>query len=308
MKRASFCYRDRFIESILFISIFGAIIAISSQTKALESVLVPPNADAIDLTRNFEVYWSQGDQIELQSAPDEKGIVRRFVVSSVAERSNPKWYDFSLKNKSDRTLNRVISFHHEGSNNFPAKLLWPKLAKSVQLSSDKDTEPKRLSNIQKDKLADADVFRIRLKPFSTSTFVAEIHGVHNQGKARVLLWSPEYLNDADIWEVVRDQHTNRRIALPYVHLLAHDDDTASMTFKLVKIPGGAALADTRFVVRTREGTILADLFGAYPSLRLLKGDYILQAYRDDNVFAGLFTVRPQQERDVEILFRLPDSK
>lgn len=306
--RASFCYLHRFAVSIFIISFVGAIIANPFQAKAIESVIVPQKAEKIELSRSIEVYSSQGDRIELSSAPDEKGIVRRFIVSSISENRDPNWHVFSLKNQSDRILNRIVSFHHEGSNKFPARFFSPKLAQTIRLSSDIDTEPKRLFNLQKVDLAEADVFRVSLKPFSTATFVAETHGVLNPGATKVFLWSPEYLNDADIWEAIRDQHINRRIVFPYFHLLPQNDDTSLLTFKLVRLPGGAALADTHFIVRTKEGNMVVDLFGAYPSMRLPKGDYILQTYRDGNVFSDLFTVRSHQERDIEMVLKIMDRK
>ena len=46
----------------------------------MESVRVPPDAAAIDLTHWAENYSNQGDRIQVSTAPGSDGIVRRIEV------------------------------------------------------------------------------------------------------------------------------------------------------------------------------------------------------------------------------------
>jgi len=50
---------------------------------AVQSIRVPVDADAIDLTSVVEHYSAQGDRIQVSTAPGADGIVRRIEVSAL---------------------------------------------------------------------------------------------------------------------------------------------------------------------------------------------------------------------------------
>jgi hypothetical protein len=76
---------------------------------------------------------------------------------------------------------------------------------------------------------------------------------------------------------------------------------ASVTLKLVKNPGGEALANTTFTVLTPGGDVIRELMGAYPSLALAEGDYDVIARHDAKTFQSSFPVKSGLDRDVEII-------
>jgi hypothetical protein len=78
---------------------------------------------------------------------------------------------------------------------------------------------------------------------------------------------------------------------------------ATVTLKLVNNLGGEAYAGTNFSVLTPGGDTIRDLFGAFPSLILAEGDYILIARNAGHVYTSEFKVRSGLDQDVEILAR-----
>ena len=78
---------------------------------------------------------------------------------------------------------------------------------------------------------------------------------------------------------------------------------ATVTLKLVNRLGGDAYAGTAFSVLTPGGDTIRDLVGAYPSLILAEGDYILIARNVGRVFTAEFKVRSGFDQDIEILDR-----
>lgn len=76
---------------------------------------------------------------------------------------------------------------------------------------------------------------------------------------------------------------------------------AVMTLKLVNNAGGEALANTSFSVLTPGGDVIRELIGAFPSLVLAEGEYVVIARRDGKTYQTTFTVQSGLDRDVEVL-------
>lgn len=76
---------------------------------------------------------------------------------------------------------------------------------------------------------------------------------------------------------------------------------ATLTLKLVNAPGGEALANTSFTVLTPGGDVIRELIGAFPSLILAEGAYVVIARHDGKAIQQDFNVDSNQDRDVEIL-------
>ena len=76
---------------------------------------------------------------------------------------------------------------------------------------------------------------------------------------------------------------------------------AVMTLKLVNNPGGEALANTSFSVLTPGGDVIRELIGAFPSLVLAEGEYVVIARRDGKTYQTTFTVQSTLDRDVEVI-------
>lgn len=78
---------------------------------------------------------------------------------------------------------------------------------------------------------------------------------------------------------------------------------ATMTLKLVKQPGGEALANTSFSVLTPGGDVIRELIGAFPSLVLAEGEYVAIARHEGKTYQGAFKVQSTKDADVEIIMR-----
>lgn len=78
---------------------------------------------------------------------------------------------------------------------------------------------------------------------------------------------------------------------------------AMVTLKLVRTLGGEAYAGTSFSVLTPGGDTIREAVGAYPSMILAEGSYILIARNGGKVFTQEFTVKSGYDQDIEILMR-----
>lgn len=76
---------------------------------------------------------------------------------------------------------------------------------------------------------------------------------------------------------------------------------ATLTLKLVNKPAGEALANTTFTVLTPGGDVIRELVGAFPSLVLAEGEYVIIARHESKVFQSTFQVQTGMDRDIEVV-------
>lgn len=76
---------------------------------------------------------------------------------------------------------------------------------------------------------------------------------------------------------------------------------ARVTLKLVAEEGGEAFAGTAFSVLTPGGDVVREAIGAFPSVVLAEGDYVLIARHEGRVFTREFRVESGLDRDIEVL-------
>ena len=76
---------------------------------------------------------------------------------------------------------------------------------------------------------------------------------------------------------------------------------ATLTLKLVANAGGEAFAGTAFSVLTPGGDVIREAIGAFPSVTLAEGDYMLIARHEGQVFTREFKVQSGQDREIEVL-------
>ena len=76
---------------------------------------------------------------------------------------------------------------------------------------------------------------------------------------------------------------------------------ATLTLKLVNKPGGEALANTIFTVLTPGGDVIRELIGAFPSLVLAEGEYVVVARHDAKTYQSTFSVQSGMDQDVEVV-------
>ncbi len=164
------------------VALFFCIGAGCHPALAVQSIRVPVDADAIDLTNAVEHYNAQGDRIQVSTAPGPDGIVRRIEVSALEAGAQPSWIVFALTNDSDEQLVRLIVAPHfrlVGSG-----VVWPDLGSSriTTITASQGAAPERDDNV------DADVFRLTLDPGTTVTYVAELR---TPNLPQIYLWEPD---------------------------------------------------------------------------------------------------------------------
>jgi hypothetical protein len=76
---------------------------------------------------------------------------------------------------------------------------------------------------------------------------------------------------------------------------------AELTMKLVREPGGEAIADTSWSILTDSGDIVRESVGAFASMVLAEGDYAIVAKNRDRIYQREFTVVPGRNQDVEVI-------
>ena len=175
---ASICRRVCAVLAVV-LALFG-----SSAARALEAVNVRSDAAAIDLTDAVEFQHTDGDRIQVSTAPGADGIIRRIEVR--AREAGTNWAVFALANNGDEQIDRLVVAPHYrmvGSG-----LLWPDLGVSriVYITPSSGDPPERQDN------AGADVFRITLDPGTVITFVAELRA---ENLPQLYLWEPDAYKD-----------------------------------------------------------------------------------------------------------------
>jgi hypothetical protein len=76
---------------------------------------------------------------------------------------------------------------------------------------------------------------------------------------------------------------------------------ATVTLKLVGAAGGEAFAGTAFSVLTPGGDVVREAIGAFPSVTLAEGEYVLIARHEGKVHTRDFKVESGLDRDIEIV-------
>ena len=163
------------------------VLLVSATTAfSMESVRVPQGARAIDLTHDVEQHTSEGDRLQVSTAPGPDGIVRRIEVGAREAGSRPNWIVFALTNDTDEQIERLLVAPHfrlQGSG-----VIWPDLG-STRISA--ITASQGFPPEAEDS-ADADVFRLTLDPGTTVTYVAELR---TPNLPQLYLWQPDAYKD-----------------------------------------------------------------------------------------------------------------
>ncbi|MEM9332276.1 MAG: hypothetical protein AAGA53_13190 [Pseudomonadota bacterium] len=76
---------------------------------------------------------------------------------------------------------------------------------------------------------------------------------------------------------------------------------AILTFRLVRVAGGDAVADTAWSILTEVGEVIQESNSTFPSMVLAEGNYTAIAKHDDAVYSQDFRVRSGFNTDVEVL-------
>lgn len=76
---------------------------------------------------------------------------------------------------------------------------------------------------------------------------------------------------------------------------------AQLTMKLVREKGGEAIADTAWSITNGSGDVIRESVGAFPSMVLEEGEYLIVAKNKDRMYQRDFVVEAGVNTDVEVL-------
>ncbi len=180
---------------LLFCLLFAFVFAVADRASAVEAINVPLNATTIDLTDIAERYLNKSDRLQVSTAPDADGIVRRIEVNSETPGGTSDWIVFALANTSDEQIDRLLvapRYRLVGSG-----LIWPDLgrARIRAVTPSQGFAPEQLPDDQ------ADIYRITLDPGAIITFVAELN---TPNLPQLQLWEADaYTNTVNSFTLYR---------------------------------------------------------------------------------------------------------
>jgi diguanylate cyclase (GGDEF)-like protein/PAS domain S-box-containing protein len=149
---------------------------------ALEAVTIRLGTPAIDLLPASERHQTDGDRLQVSTAPGSDGIVRRIEVRAREPQGITNWAVFALANNTDEQVDRLIVAPHYqmvGSGIF-----WPDLG-SVRIVS---VTPSQGFRPERQFATDADVYLVTLDPGTTVTLVLELT---SSNLPQLRLWDPD---------------------------------------------------------------------------------------------------------------------
>ena len=157
-------------------------------TFALEPIKVSVDDVAIDLTDAIDKHRRSTGVLQISTAPDTDGIVRRIEVRSKFPDQVSDWAVFALVNTSDRQIDRLIVAPHYrmvGSG-----LLWPDLD-SQRITT---ITPSEGFALERQSNPGSDVFLITLDPGAVITLVAE---QTTDTLPKLQLWEPSTFKETE---------------------------------------------------------------------------------------------------------------
>ena len=171
----------RLINAVAVLLVLGFTVPAA---RAVEAVNVRLDAAAIDLTDAVERPKTDGDILQVSTAPGADGIVRRIGVRD--HEPGGSWAVFALANSSDEQIDRLIVVPHYrmvGSGFF-----WPDLGLSrvVSVTPSSGDRPDRQDS------PTADIFRLTLDPGTVVTYVVELR---SEELPQIYLWDPDAYKD-----------------------------------------------------------------------------------------------------------------
>jgi len=171
-------------RAIYAIAVLLAILGAATTAQAVQAVNVNRDVPAIDLTDAVERQQTEGDRVQVSTAPGPDGIVRRIEVR--AREGGNNWAVFALANTSDEQFDRLIVIPHYqmvGSG-----LIWPDLGLSrvASITPSAGDRPERQDS------GTADIFRVTLDPGAVITFVMELR---TNRLPNIYLWDAEAYKD-----------------------------------------------------------------------------------------------------------------
>jgi diguanylate cyclase (GGDEF)-like protein/PAS domain S-box-containing protein len=161
-------------------------LAFLQPAQAFEVISVPEDVNAVNLSEVIEIVPGTEGRVQLSTAPDADGIIRRIEVLASEQGTNPSFALFALRNDSDQQIERLLvaPFYR-----LPASgVFQPDLgdARITAVTPSAGIRPVKLTD------PEADVFEVTLDPGSTVTLIAELS---SGALPELYLWQPNAYRD-----------------------------------------------------------------------------------------------------------------
>jgi diguanylate cyclase (GGDEF)-like protein/PAS domain S-box-containing protein len=169
---------------VLIVQVF--LVFSAANVWALETVTIHENVDALDLSLALENREGSDGRVQLSTAPDAEGIVRRIEVQAAEQGSNPNWALIAISNQNDVQLERLLVAPHfrlPGSGAFAPDLGGKRIN---VITPSQGFRPERVVD------READVFSITIDPGATVTFIMELEDAN---VPELYMWEPSAYRD-----------------------------------------------------------------------------------------------------------------
>jgi hypothetical protein len=90
---------------VVALSLFG----LAARAEALTPIPVQEDQDRIEITTLGEAYEGRGDSLQVETAAGQDGVSGRMTVRASVPGTSPNWMVFSLTNKTDKSLERLLT-------------------------------------------------------------------------------------------------------------------------------------------------------------------------------------------------------
>lgn len=175
------------MRHLLALAMFLAVaLSALAPARAFEVISVPEDVNAVNLSEILEIVPGSDGRVQLSTAPDADGIIRRIEVLASEQGTNPRFALFALRNDSDQQIERLLVapfFRLPGSGVFQPDLGDARIS---AVTPSAGIRPERLAD------PEADVFEVTLDPGATVTLVAELSA---QDLPELYLWQPNAYRD-----------------------------------------------------------------------------------------------------------------
>lgn len=161
-------------------------LAFLQPAQAFEVISVPEDVNAVNLSDVIEIVPGTDGRVQLSTAPDAEGIIRRIEVLASEQGTNPSFALFALRNDSDQQIERLLVapfYRLPGSGVFQPDL---GDARITAVTPSAGIRPVKLSD------PEADVFEVTLDPGATATLIAELS---SGSLPELYLWQPNAYRD-----------------------------------------------------------------------------------------------------------------
>ncbi len=175
------------MRHLFFIAVYLAFVLFGlAPARGFEVITVPEDVNAVNLSEVIEIVPGQGGRVQLSTAPDADGIIRRIEVLASEPGTNPFFALIALRNDSDQQIERLLVapfYRLPGSGVFQPDL---GAARINAVTPSAGIRPVRLAD------SEADVFEVTLDPGATMTVIAELSA---SSLPELYLWEPNAYRD-----------------------------------------------------------------------------------------------------------------